>query len=333
MRSHRPSFPSRRDVVAGLASVIGLGTSTAPAVAQAAFPSKPVRLITPFAPGGPSDLIARLLGSEMEKRLGQPFIVESRAGAASNIGTAAVARSEPDGHTLLVPANNFMINPAIYKSVGYDPVADFAPITDLAASPCVIVASIKSGIKTFDDLLKKDRDQPGKMNYSTPGVGSPNHLIFEMLSAKAKLQLTHVPFQGGAPAMQAVLAGDVEIASTLLPNVVSYVGSNAFSILAVTGETRSADLPSVPTLTELGFPGVALEIVFMLTAPGRTPKPVIETLALNATEIMNTAAIGAKLRPAGFTSVARGPEAMKARIEREIPMFKALVADLNIPMR
>lgn len=311
----------------------GASFAATSATSQAAYPSKVVRLILPFSPGGPSDLVSRVLAAEFERKLGASFIVESRPGAASNIGTAAVARSDPDGYTLLVPANNFMINPAIYKTPGYDPIADFAPVSELASSPCVIVSNPATGIETLSDLIARDQVAPGKLNYATPGVGSPNHLVFEMLSAQAKLKLTHVPYQGGAPAVQAALAGTTEIASTLLPNILSHVENRSLNALAVTGQTRVPDLPSVPTLVELGYSGLDIEIVFMLVAPARTPGHVLDILVPQVTAIMNTKEVQDRLKVIGFRVIARGPEPLRARIEREVTLFKGLVAELNIPQR
>jgi len=319
----------------GLLQAVALtALADAPAWAQSGiYPTGPVRFILPFPPGGPSDMIARVLVPSFDKRFGKPFLVESRPGAASNIGTAFVARSAPDGHTLLIPANNFMINASLYQTLGYDPIRDFAPITELAASPCVFVANAQTGIKTINDLIARDRADPGKLNYSSAGVGTPNHMAFELFNAQAKLNIVHVPFQGGAPSALAVVAGTTQIASSLMPNVLQHIESGALNALAVTGSERAADLPSTPTLMELGYKDIAVEIVFMLLAPAGTPAPIIERLYNEARDVLNGEEARERMKQFGFTVVTRGPEACKARIEKELALFAKVVADLKLPKR
>jgi tripartite-type tricarboxylate transporter receptor subunit TctC len=274
-----------------------------------------------------------LLSANIEVSLGQPFIVESRPGAASNIGTAAVAKSEPDGHTLLVAANNFMINPSIYRNLGYDPFSDFEPITELAASPCVIVANSGTGIKTIDDLVRRNRELPSELNYSTPGVGSPNHLVFELFSKHAGIKLTHVPYQGGAPATQAVVAGTTQIACSLLPNILPHISSSALQPLAVTGMQRAPELPETPTLVELGYQETVIEIMFMLLAPAKTPKDIISRLESGAVQTFTKTDVIERLRAVGFSPIAKGSAALKARIKTEIELFRDLVPSIRIGQR
>lgn len=315
-----------RTAAAGaLATLPALGTH-----AQGAYPTRVVRFVLPFSPGGPSDLIARILAAEFEKRFGQPFIVESRPGAASNIGTVAVARAEPDGHTLLIAANNLMINPALYRNAGYDPTKDFAPITVLAATPCIIVAEAKTGIRTMDELVARDRADPGRLNYSTPGVGTPNHLVFELISAHAKLKLVHVPYQGGAPSAQAVLAGTTQVASSLLPNVLGHIQSGALNALAVSGRERLAELPDTPTLLELGYSDISTEIVFMLLAPAGTPAAIVERLAKETAEVLNGPDARGRLRSVGFTVRTAGPAELRDRIAAETIQFARVVRELGL---
>jgi tripartite-type tricarboxylate transporter receptor subunit TctC len=319
-------------MASGAYAASGLGYPSQP-LAAVPYPSRPVHLILPFSPGGPADLVARLLSANIEVSLGQPFVVESRPGAASNIGTASVAKAESDGHTLLIAANNFMINPSIYRNLGYDPFNDFEPITELAASPCVIVAYSEAGIRTIDDLVKRDREMPGKLNYSTPGVGSPNHLVFELFSKRAGIKLTHVPYQGGAPATQAVVAGTTEIACSLLPNVLAHISSGALQPLAVTGLQRVPELPNTPTLAELGFQETAIEIMFMLLAPAKTPKDIVARLEAEAVRIFAKADVIERLRAVGFSSIARGAASLKTRIHSETALFKDLVPSIGIGQR
>jgi tripartite-type tricarboxylate transporter receptor subunit TctC len=197
----------------------------------------------------------------------------------------------------------------------------------------VIVANAQTGIKTIEELIARDRADPGKLSYATPGVGTPNHLVFELFNASAKLNIVHIPYQGGAPAAQAVIAGTTQLASSLMPNLLSHIESGAINALAVTGHERSSELPSTPTLVELGYKDIAVEIVFMLLAPAGTPATVIDRLARETIDVLNSDDARARLKQFGFTVVARGPEACKARIDKELALFGKVVADLKLPLR
>src|SRR5438105_7606332 len=203
---------------AGGAFVVG-----APRRALAAYPERPIRIVAPFPPGASNDLTARIMGAALADAFGVPVVIENRPGANGGIGPAAVARAAPDGYTLLLVPNVFEVNPLLSKQAAYDPVKDFAPIADIAAIPNVIAANPATGLKTFVDLIARSRAQPDALNFSTPGVGSISHLGAELLKRRANLRLTHVPYAGAAPALQAVLAGTVQLVgitiATALPHI------------------------------------------------------------------------------------------------------------------
>ena len=205
------SWPTRRAVLQGASALtIGAVESGRPAVA-AGYPDRPVRIVVPFAPGGPSDLTARLMSVKLGEALGQSFFVENRAGAGSNLGTAMVARAAPDGYTLLVTSSAFVVNPALYKQMPYDPVKDFAPVTELDTSPNVFIATPASKITSINDLVARAKANPNELSYASAGIGTTPHLAAELLKIVAGINITHIPYQGAGPAMQSVLSGTVPL--------------------------------------------------------------------------------------------------------------------------
>ena len=212
-----------------------------------------MRIIAPFAPGGPTDLIARILAAHLGKRLGGNFIVENRAGAGGNIGTSAVAKAEPDGYTLLVTSNALVVNPSLYKRVQYDPVRDFAPLSELGAAANVFIANPATRLTSIADLVARAKADPAAFSYATAGIGTTPHLSGELMKLEAGIQMTHVPYGGAGPAIQAVLAGTTPIACASIPPVLAQIKSGALTALAVTSRLRWPDVPDVPTMIEQGL--------------------------------------------------------------------------------
>src|SRR5262245_28399265 len=221
--------------------------------AAAAYPDHPVRIVVPFAAGGPSDLTARLMSVKLAEVLGQTFFVENRPGAGSNLGTASVARAAPDGTTLLVTSSAFVVNPGLYKQVPYDPVKDFAPVTELDTSPNVFIATPASGITSMQELVARAKARPDELSYASAGVGTTPHLAGELLKIAAGISLTHIPYQGAGPAMQSVLGGTVPLMCASLPGAHPSIMKGTVRALAVAGTQRWYDMPDVPTMLELGF--------------------------------------------------------------------------------
>ncbi len=306
-----------------------MAAAVAPVSAQV-YPAKAVRIIVPFGPGGSGDVMARLLSVPLQQALGQSVIIENRGGAGSNIGTVAVARAEGDGYTLLLTTSAFVANPGLYRNLPYDPFRDFAPIADLAVAPNMLVANKEAGLASVAALVAAAKADPDRLNYSSPGSGTTPQLAVEMLKVRAGINLTHITYPGGGPATQAVLAGTVQVASLSMPNVHALVTSGAVRPLAVTGATRWPDLPDVPTLIDSGFPDFVSETDHLLLAPAATPPDIIARLAAVVTAILDQPAMGEKLTEVGFLPVAGGPDALKARIAREVPYFRELAARANI---
>ena len=297
-----------------------------PAAALAAYPERPVKIVVPFAPGGTSDIVARVLAATLSQSLGQSVFVENRAGANGNIGIAAAAKADPDGYTLLVASSVLVVNPTLSRQVLYDPVADFTPIADLGSSPNVIVTRPDSGIADVADLIARARANPDSLDFSSPGVGSISQLGAELLKLRANIRMVHVPFTGAGPATQAVLAGTVKLAAVNIGTVIQLIKAGTLRALVQTGNARWFDLPDVPTLAEAGVPNAASETFQALLAPAGAPKPVVDRLAKDTAEILARPDIREKLRNTGFNPVGSGPDALQARLAEEVAMWKEVIA-------
>jgi tripartite-type tricarboxylate transporter receptor subunit TctC len=292
--------------------------------ARAAWPERTITIIVPFPAGGPNDLLGRLLAAELAPKLGVNVIVENRAGAVGNIGLATAARAAPDGYTLVVVTCVVLINPSVSK-VGYDPLTSFAPIAYLGAAPNVIITRPASGITSIADLIAKAKADPDKLNYASPGTGSVSQLAVELLKLRANIQMTHVPFNGAAPSLQAALAGTTDIASVSIAGLIGHIRSGALKGLAQTGAERWVDLPDVPTMAEAGVPNAVVETSQMFLAPAGTPEPIIKRLAEETRVILQKPDIKEKMLKAGFMVKYEAPEQLHARMVREIPLWKEIV--------
>jgi len=292
--------------------------------ARAAWPERTVTIIVPFPPGGPNDLLGRLLAAELAPKLGQNVIVENRAGAVGNIGLTAGARAAPDGYTLVVVTVVVLINPSVAK-VAYDPLKDFAPIAYLGAAPNAIITRPASGIGSIADLIKKAKANPGKLTYASPGLGSVSQLAVELLKLRADIDMTHVPFNGAAPSLQAALAGTTDIAAVSIAGLISHIRSGTLKALAQTGSEHWQDMPNVPTMAEAGIANAVVETSQMFLAPAGTPEHIIRRLADETRIILAKPETREKMLNAGFMVNFEGPDALHARMVREVPMWKEIV--------
>jgi tripartite-type tricarboxylate transporter receptor subunit TctC len=330
-RSNPAAFHRRSAL--GLAASVALGAAGAGgARAQGAaqpYPNRTVRIIVPFAPGGPTDVMARVVANGLNGVLGQPVIVENRAGGGGNVGVSYAARQAPDGYTLLVTSTGFVVNVSLFRNPGYDPVRDFAPITELGASPNVILARPDSGIATIAELIAKAT--PEKLNVANPGTGSTPHLTIELLQIRAGVEFVQIPHNSAALAIQSLLGGTTPVGVTALPPAHPQIKSGALRALALTGEARWPDLPDVPTMLELGYPGFVSETFQGLFAPAGTPAPIIERLAQATTTALGDPATRTRLQNAGFGIRASGPRGLAERVAREVPMWRDLIRRAGIP--
>lgn len=318
----------RRAILAAPAVLLGPGVLRA----QSWAPTRPVRIVVPFAAGGPTDIIARLLQVPLAEALGQPVVIENRPGAGGNIGIAAVARSAADGHTLLFCSSAFAANPALQAPdrQPYDALRDFVPVTIAVSSPNAIVAHRSARLATLEEFVARARREPGRLDYSSPGNGTGPHLTAELFRRAAGIDITHVPFNGGAPAVQAVLGGTVPIGFAAMPAAQPHVRGGALVGLATTGEARWLDVPDMPTVAETLLPGFVAETWQALFAPAGAPDAAVARLAALVAAALDGAEAEARLRGIGFRRVASTPQQFAAHLAAEVPQLARLIRESGI---
>ncbi len=311
--------------------MVALAFMVAPAGAAETFPTRPVRLVVPYAPGGNVDISARIIAAPLGELLGQTIVVDNRPGAGGNLGASLVAKATPDGYTLLVGSSGpLSVNPVIFKSLPYDSLKDFAPISTVQAVPLVVLASPKSGFNSIADLVTAAKARPGKVTMASAGAGTTNHFAIELFASMAGVQVLHVPYKGSGPALSELLGGQVETMVDQLAASIGYVKDGRLKVLAVTTTQRAAALPNVPTLDELGYKGYHAATLLGLLAPAGTPKPVISKLNAAMRQVMDNAAVSARFRGLGANPGASSPEEFSTRIRDELAQWQALVKKLNL---
>jgi len=332
MSDEKSARRSRRDVLktAGLLVGAAATSSLGPARAKAAgYPERPVKIIVPFAPAGPTDIMARILIAHLGDAIGGTMIVENKPGAGGNIGIGAAAHAEPDGHTLLITSSAYVVNPGLYAKIPYDPYTDFAPIAELGTSPNVILVDPKLGVNSIPDLVARARANPNELNYASPGIGTTPHLSGELFKIVGGIEITHVPFSGAGPAIQAVLSGTTQVAFAALPPAHPHIESGALKALVVTGVHRWFDLPDVPTMVELGYKDFISDTFQGFLAPAKTSPAIVELLSTKSIEVLQRPAIAEQLRN-NFEVIANGPGGMRKRIDDEVPKWRDIVAKAGI---
>ncbi|HET9903735.1 MAG TPA: tripartite tricarboxylate transporter substrate binding protein [Xanthobacteraceae bacterium] len=299
--------------------------------ARADYPDRVIRLVVPFAAGGPTDVVARLVSAKLGAKLGQSVIVENRPGAGANIGITAVAKAAPDGYTFLLTSNVFTGNPAVYTRRFYDPVADFVPMIDFGGSPNVIAAHPGTGFKTFDDLVAYAKANPGKLNYAIPGVGSLSQLGQELANLKAGIKLVAVPFNGGNPAVMAAVQGTTQLVVANVASAISLLREGQLVPLAQTGHKRWPDLPNVKTLDEYGIHGANYGTYYSMLAPAGTPQPIVDRVAKEVLAILEEPEVRERLFKAGIdVKEGGGPDRLRAHIAQELPMWMDVAKQTGI---
>jgi tripartite-type tricarboxylate transporter receptor subunit TctC len=305
--------------------------ATAAAWAQESYPSKPVRIIVPFAAGGVADLLPRIVGEKLTQKWGQPVVVENKVGAAGNIGMAEGARAAPDGYTLLLaPTGNLTVNPTLFPGLPFDTQRDLAPVTLLAQSPNVLVVHPSVPAKTFKELIAYAKANPDKLNFASPGEGSGAHLAGELLKIEAGITATHVPYKGIAPAVNDLLGGNVQMMFAGISTVLQHVKSGKLVALAIASPKRSPQLPEVPTVAESGLPGFDVTSWYGIVVRSGTPQPVIRKIQHDMAEALQGEDVKAKLAGLGLEPVGDTPEEFGAIIAAETKKWGEIVRRAGI---
>lgn len=309
-----------------------------PAMAQSSsalnYPNKPVRLIVPFSPGGSADVLGRLLAQKLNEKYRQPVVVENRPGAGGNIGAEAVARSTPDGYTLLFGTIGIHSTFDIYPDLKYSPPKDLEPIVILAETPNILIASNKLGLKNTKQIIAASQDQKEKENlfFGSAGFGSGTHIAGELFKYQSKTNITHVPYKGSGPALIDLVGGQLDIMFESFPTALPLIKSGEVTPIAVTGEKRMKSLPDVPTIAEDGLPGYAFTAWFVISAPAGTPESIIEKLNTDIREIMLSQDLDDKFTQMGIIPVPgnRTSKASKAYIDKQTEQFKTLIREAKL---
>jgi tripartite-type tricarboxylate transporter receptor subunit TctC len=315
-----------RFVLACCALLLGHG-------AYAQYPERPIKVVMPFPPGGTVDVLTRIVATEASEALGKPLVLEYKPGAGGTIATEAVSRAAPDGYTLLVCSSAFVVNPSLYANVTYDPFKEFSPLMVLGASPNVFTVPAKSDIGSLPDLIARAKANPGKINWTSSGVGTTPYLTGEQLMLLTGTKMVHIPFAGAGPASQAAVAAQVEWYTANLGSVQGLIDGKLLRPLAMTSKERWPELKDVPTLDELGIKGAESDTFQGVYAPAGTPQPNVDKIVKALQDILARPDVREKFAKPGLPVVAEVPGAFKARIAREVPMYKDIIDKAGLKIK
>ena len=294
------------------------------------FPSKPVRFIAPFAPGGGSDLIARKLAQALTGALGQPVVVDNRTGGSGVVGTDIVAKSAPDGHTIMMTTPTFTVNPSLMAKLPYDNIRDFAPITLIATAPHLLAVHPSLPVKSVKEVVALAKAMPEQLTFSSGSTGGSSHLSGALFNSMARITMTHIPYRGGGQAVLAIMTGEVSLGFVDLVSMLPHVNSGRVRAIALTGAKRSAVLPNTPTVAESGYPDFQSGIWYGVIAPARTPVDTIARLNAELVKIIRTPDFLASLRAEGADVVASTPEVFGEHLKRETSRWATVIKEAKI---
>lgn len=303
---------------------------TQPFVAAQEWPARPVRAIIPFGAGSATDIVPRIVFEQLSPQLGQPIVVENRAGAGGTLGTNAVAKADPDGYTLLAHSNAFSVAPALYSSLPYDTIADFTPVIPFGGLSVVLIVSASKGYKTIQDMVAAAKAKPGSFNFASVGVGSGTHLSGEKFKISAGFDAVHVPFRGGPEALTEVVAGRVDFYFCPVGTALPFIRDGRVVPLVTNGHSRAPELPDVPTTREAGYQNAEFPVWIGLLAPSRTPRPIVGRLQSETTKALAVPAVQEKLGRAGVAPLPLTPEAFADLIKREVAGNQAVAKAAGI---
>lgn len=320
---------TRRALIGALVLTAGVGIS---AVAQAKYPDKPIKLLVGFAAGGPTDIVARLIGSRLEKALGQSVIVENKPGGGSNIASAEAARAKPDGYTLFLGTVANATNMSVYKNLSYNTERDLIPISQLVSSPSVLVVNNDLPVKTLAELIAYAKANPGKLSYASSGAGGSPHLAGEMLKQRAGIDALHIPYKGAAPALNDVMGGTVSMGFKTASGVTTTINAGRIRAIAIASNQRLPQLPEVPTLAELGFKDFEVSSWSGLFAPKGTPPEIIQIIANATIDIIKSPEVRKQLESMGAIPVGSTPEEFKKYVRSEIEKWRVVAKTAKIEL-
>ncbi len=321
-------------VVGGIAAALTVLAAPATVQAQNAgnYPEKPVRIIVPFAPAGPTDVVARLIAQKLSERLGKQFYIDNIVGAGGNNGMGQAARAPADGYTILFASSSYVVNPSLYPKIPYDPFKDFQPITVAGDAPNALLVNPMVPAKTVAELVDYIRKNPGKVSYASAGTGTTPHLSGELFRLTLKLDIVHVPFSGAGPAIQALAGDHTPMAFTSLPPAIPLINEGKIRALAVAAAKRAAALPNVPTLAEAGLPDQEADTMQAVLVPAGTPRPIVDLLYREIKAIVALPDIKERFETLGLEPIANTPEELSAQIKAEIAKWGKVIRDANIKM-
>jgi len=314
-----------------LACILSIFTVEA-AIAQT-YPNQPVRIVVPFAAGGAVDSVARIVGQKMSDSLGQPVVIENKPGAGGNLAADTVARAAPDGYTILLTTNGHAISPSLYRTLPFDAIKDFIPVTQLIESPLLLVASNKLPVTSLKELTALAQQKPGGLNYGSTGVGNPLHLSMEMLKKATGMDIAAIPYKGDAPLNTALIAGEVDLAIVPVATGRANVENKLVKGLAVTTAQRSKAMPDLPTVAEQGVPGFDTGSWQGFFVPANTPPDVVQRIYQETKKALDTPEVRERLKAFVAEPVASTPEAFAQKFKDDVAKFAKIVKDANIPMQ
>jgi tripartite-type tricarboxylate transporter receptor subunit TctC len=322
----------KRCAAALAAGVVAIGTWGS-AGAGEPYPSKPIRVIVPVAPGGGTDTTARLIGQKLNESLGQPIIVDNRPGAAGNLGVEIASKAAPDGYTLVIPITSFPASPSLYPNLPFDPVKNFAPIGLVTSAPLLLVVNPSLPAKSVKELVALAKSKPGELNYGSSGVGTTAHLGAELFNRMAGVKITGVPYKGGGPAVVDLIAGNIQLYFSTIPAAIPHTKSGRLRPIALTSLKRMPEIGDIPTVAESGLPGFEVVGWFGLFAPAGTPRPVVTKLNKEVVTILQMSDVREKLSAHGLIPGGGSPEELGAFLRAEIKKWAAVIKEAGIKLQ
>jgi len=313
-----------------IASVLSMFALLAARAAEPQYPARPVRVIVPFAAAGPTDYIARVVAEKLSENWGQQFVVDNRSGAGGNIGMGIAANSAGDGYTVLFVSSSLMVNPSLYKTVPYDPLKSFAPISNIAASPHVFFTHPSQPVKSIAELIAAVKKDPNKYSISSPGIGTVPHLSSVLLGLDAKIDLVVVPFGGGGPSLLAVVGNQIPFGCQAIPPVTPHIKAGRVRALALTNDKRSELVPEIPTMAELGFKGHEADTISGMLVPAGTPAAIIKKLHAEMVRALTSPDVKARIAEQGFDMILSSPQEFTEKIKRDVAKWGKVVKDAKI---